>query len=218
MDTHQMNQSHLRVMLVDDHGVVRAGIRRLLEQEPHIEVVAEADSGEKAYQLFGQHLPDITVMDISMPGMGGLESIKRIVTRYPTAKILVLSMHDNVNFAGQALKIGARGYLSKSGLSEELIDAIQWIATGQTFLGHEISSKINFSVSNDDNPLQQLSVREFEIFRMLVDGVEVAQIAQRLNISLKTVANYQTTIKQKLKVNTPIEMVRLAIRHGLINE
>lgn len=213
-----MNQSHLRVMLVDDHGVVRAGIRRLLEQEPHIEVVAEADSGEKAYQLFGQHLPDITVMDISMPGMGGLESIKRIVTRYPTTKILVLSMHDNVNFADQALKIGARGYLSKSGLSEELIDAIQWIATGQTFLGHEISSKINFSVSNDDNPLQQLSVREFEIFRMLVDGVEVAQIAQRLNISLKTVANYQTTIKQKLKVNTPIEMVRLAIRHGLINE
>jgi len=218
MDTDQINQPSLRVMLVDDHGVVRAGIRRLLEQEPRIEVIAEADSGEKAYQLFGQHLPDITVMDINMPGMGGLEAIKRILTRYPTAKILVLSMHDNVSFAGQALKIGARGYLSKSGLSEELIDAIQWIATGQTFLGHEISSKINFSVSNDDNPLQQLSVREFEIFRMLVDGVEVAQIAQRLNISLKTVANYQTTIKQKLKVNTPIEMVRLAIRHGLINE
>jgi DNA-binding NarL/FixJ family response regulator len=218
MDTDQINQPSLRVMLVDDHGVVRAGIRRLLEQEPHIDVVAEADSGEKAYQLFGQHLPDITVMDINMPGMGGLEAIKRILTRYPTAIILVLSMHDNVSFAGQALKIGARGYLSKSGLSEELIDAIQWIATGQTFLGHEISSKINFSVSNDDNPLQQLSVREFEIFRMLVDGVEVAQIAQRLNISLKTVANYQTTIKQKLKVNTPIEMVRLAIRHGLINE
>ncbi len=218
MDTDQITQPPLRVMLADDHGVVRAGIRRLLEQEPHIEVVAEADSGEKAYQLFGQHLPDITVMDINMPGMGGLEAIKRILTRYPTAKILVLSMHDNVTFAGQALKIGARGYLSKSGLSEELIDAIQWIATGQTFLGHEISSKINFSISNDDNPLQQLSVREFEIFRMLVDGVEVAQIAQRLNISLKTVANYQTTIKQKLKVNTPIEMVRLGIRHGLINE
>ncbi len=218
MDTDQIKALPLRVMLVDDHGVVRAGIRRLLEQDSQFEVVAEADSGEKAYQIFGDFLPDITVMDISMPGMGGLEAIKRILTRYPTAKILVLSMHDNVNFAGQALKVGARGYLSKSGLSDELIDAIQWIASGQKFLGHEISSKINFSVTQDDNPLQQLSVREFEIFRMLVEGDEIAHIATRLNISLKTVANYQTTIKQKLKVNTPIEMVRLAIRHGLINQ
>lgn len=218
MDTDAIKPSKLRVMLVDDHGVVRAGIRRLLEQEQHFEVVAEADSGEKAYQLFGQYLPDITVMDINMPGMGGLEAIKRILTRYPTAKILVLSMHDNVNFASQALKVGARGYLSKSGLSDELIDAIQWIASGQKFLGHEISSKISVQPSQDDNPLQQLSVREFEIFRMLVEGDEVAQIANRLNISLKTVANYQTTIKQKLKVNTPIEMVRLAIRKGLIQE
>lgn len=208
----------IRIMLVDDHAVVRAGVRRLLEQEDNLQVVCEAESGEKAYQLFGEHLPDITVMDLSMPGMGGLEAIKRILTRYPTAKILVLSMHDNVTFAGQAIKVGAKGYLSKTGLSEELIDAIKWIALGQTFLGHEISTKIQIQPNAQDNPLQQLSVREFEIFRMLVEGNEVAQIASRLNISLKTVANYQTMIKQKLKVNTPIEMVRLAIRHGLISE
>jgi len=208
----------IRIMLVDDHAVVRAGVRRLLEQEENLQVVCEAESGEKAYQLFGEHLPDITVMDLSMPGMGGLEAIKRILTRYPTAKILVLSMHDNVSFAGQAIKVGAKGYLSKTGLSEELIDAIKWVALGQTFLGNEVSSKIHIQPNAQDHPLQQLSVREFEIFRMLVEGNEVAQIATRLNISLKTVANYQTMIKQKLKVNTPIEMVRLAIRHGLISE
>lgn len=207
----------IRVMLVDDHAVVRAGVRRLLEQDTKITVVAEAETGERAYQLFGSELPDITVLDLSMPGIGGMESIKRIVARYPTAKILVLSMHENAAFASQALKAGAKGYLAKSGLAEELINAIQWVMTGQTYLGSEISHKIALQTNNNlSDPMQALSAREFEIFRMLVDGVELNRIATILNISLKTVANYQTSIKQKLEINTPIEMVRLAIRCGLI--
>ena len=206
----------IRVMLVDDHAVVRAGVRRLLEQDAKFSVVAEAETGERAYQIFGDHLPDITVIDLSMPGMGGIESIKRIIARYPTAKILVLSMHENAAFASQALKVGAKGYLAKSGLAEELANAIEWVMTGQTYLGSEISNKIALQSNNQNDPMQELSAREFEIFRMLVDGVDLAKIATTLNISMKTVSNYQTSIKQKLGVNTPIEMVRMAIRCGLI--
>lgn len=207
----------IRVMLVDDHAVVRAGVRRLLEQDERFSVVAEADTGERAYQIFGEHLPDISVLDLSMPGIGGMETIKRIVARYPTAKILVLSMHENAAFASQALKAGAKGYLAKSGLAEELSNAIQWVMTGQTYLGTEISHKIALQMhESHGDPMQVLSAREFEIFRMLVDGVELSIIASTLNISLKTVANYQTGIKQKLGVSSPVEMVRMAIRCGLI--
>ena len=207
----------IRVMLVDDHAVVRAGIRRLLEQDPKFSVIAEAETGERAYHIFGEHLPDITITDLSMPGMGGIESIKRIIARYPTAKILVLSMHENAAFASQAIKAGAKGYVAKSGLGEELVNAIEWVLSGQTYLGAEISNKIALQLQHTNgDPMQELSAREFEIFRMLVDGVDINKIATTLNISIKTVSNYQTMIKQKLGVNTPIEMVRLAIRCGLI--
>jgi DNA-binding NarL/FixJ family response regulator len=146
-----------------------------------------------------------------------METIKCIIARYPTAKILVLSMHENAAFASQALKAGAKGYLAKSGLAEELSNAIQWVMTGQTYLGTEISHKIALQMHNTQgDPMQVLSAREFEIFRMLVDGVELSTIASTLNISLKTVANYQTGIKQKLGVSSPVEMVRMAIRCGLI--
>lgn len=211
------NLNSVRIMLVDDHAVVRAGVRRLLEQDAKFTVVAEAESGERAYQIFGEHLPDVTIIDLSMPGMGGMESIKRIVARYPTAKIVVLSMHENVAFASQALKAGAKGYVTKSGLADELANAIEWVVSGQTYLGSELSNKMALQLHNaEGDPMQALSAREFEIFRMLVDGVDLNKIAATLNISLKTVANYQTTIKQKLGVSSPVEMVRLAIRCGLI--
>lgn len=209
--------SLVRIMLVDDHAVVRAGVRRLLEQDSKFSVIAEADTGERAYQTFGEHLPDVTIIDLSMPGIGGMETIKRIIARYPTAKILVLSMHENVAFASQALKAGAKGYVTKSGLADELANAIEWVISGQTYLGSDLSNKIALQLhQSEGDPMQALSAREFEIFRMLVDGVEINKIAGTLNISMKTVANYQTSIKQKLGVNSPVEMVRLAIRCGLI--
>ena len=210
--------STIRIMLVDDHAVVRAGVRRLLEQDARFLVVTECDSGERAYQQFGEYLPDITVMDLSMPGMGGMEAIGRIIARYPTAKLLVLSMHENAAFASQALKAGARGYLAKNGLAEELVGALESIANGQTYINANISKKITQQfLSNEDTPLQQLSTREFEIFRLLAEGCDSNLIATTLNISSKTVANYQTSIKQKLGVNNSVELVRLAIRHGLID-
>ena len=207
----------IRIMLVDDHAVVRAGVRRLLEQDARFLVVAETDSGERAYQQFGEHLPDITVMDLSMPGMGGMEAIGRITVRYPAAKILVLSMHENAAFASQAIKAGAKGYLAKNGLAEELVNALENIATGKTYINASITQKIAQQFSNtESNPLQLLSTREFEIFRMLAEGIDSNLIASKLNISAKTVANYQTSIKQKLGINNSVELVRLAMKAGLI--
>jgi two-component system, NarL family, invasion response regulator UvrY len=212
-----MSKPITRVMLVDDHAVVRAGIKRLLEQESQFSVVVEAESGERAYVLFAEFLPDICVMDISMPGMGGLEAIKKIIARYPNAKLLVLSMHENAAFANQAIKAGAKGYLAKNGLGEELINALEIVANGQIYISANIAKRIaTDSLSKEQDLLHQLSAREFEIFRMLCEGVEVNQIANTLNISIKTVANYQTTIKQKLGINNTVEMVRLAIRYKLI--
>ena len=212
-----MTKPLIRVMLVDDHAVVRAGIKRLLEQESRFSVVAEAESGERAYVLFAEFLPDVCVMDISMPGMGGLEAIKKIIARYPNAKLLVLSMHENAAFANQAIKAGAKGYLAKNGLAEELINALESVIKNQHYISANIAQKIAVeSHSKQQDLLQQLTAREFEIFRMLCEGVEINQIAQLLNISIKTVANYQTTIKQKLGIHNTVEMVRLAIRYGLI--
>lgn len=213
-----MHHHSVSILLADDHAVVRAGVRRLLEQDTRFLVVAEADSGERAYQLFGEHLPDITIMDLNMPGMGGMEAIGRIIMRYPNAKILVLSMHENAAFASQALKAGAKGYLTKNGLADELINALDSVMNNQNYINAIISQQIAQQFLNtNENPLNMLSAREFEIFRLIAEGIDNTDIATKMNISPKTVANYQTSIKQKLNLNNPVEMVRLAIKTGLID-
>jgi len=207
----------INIILVDDHAVVRAGVRRLLEQEPLFDVIGEAESGEKAYQLFGELNPDVMVMDLSMPGMGGLEAIRRILMRDEKAKILVLSMHEDLSFANQALKLGAKGYLIKNTLGDDLVKAIEAISQGDIFLSDEIAKKIAVSsIDGGQDPINDLSAREFEIFRLLAEGLEVDAIATTLNISSKTVSNYQTMIKQKLNIHTPVELIRYAIKTGVI--
>jgi two-component system, NarL family, invasion response regulator UvrY len=205
------------IVLVDDHAVVRAGVRRLLEQEPLFEVIGEAESGEKAYQIFGELKPDVMVMDLSMPGMGGLEAIRRILMRYEKAKILVLSMHEDLSFANQALKLGAKGYLIKNALADDLVKSIETVSNGEVFLSAEIAKKMAMqSISGDKDPIHELSGREFEIFRLLAEGLDIDTIASTLNISSKTVSNYQTMIKQKLDINSPVELIRYAIKTGVI--
>ena len=205
------------IVLVDDHTVVRAGVRRLLEQEPLFEVIGEAESGEKAYQILGELKPDVMVMDLSMPGMGGLEAIRRILMRYEKAKILVLSMHEDLSFANQALKLGAKGYLTKNTLADDLVKSIETVTQGDVFLSDEIAKKMAMqSISGNQDPVDELSAREFEIFRLLAEGLDIDAIASTLNISSKTVSNYQTMIKQKLNINTPIELIRYAIKVGVI--
>ena len=207
----------VNIVLVDDHAVVRAGVKRLLEQETSFDVIGEAESGEKAYQLFNELKPDVMVMDLSMPGMGGLEAIRRILMRHERAKILVLSMHEDLSFANQALKLGAKGYLIKNALADDLVKSIEMISKGEVFLSDEIAKKMAMqSISGDRDPIHELSAREFEIFRLLAEGFEIDAIAETLNISSKTVSNYQTMIKQKLNINTPVELIRYAIKAGVI--
>ncbi len=205
------------IALIDDHAVVRAGVRRLLEQESLFEVIGEAESGEKAYQIFGELKPDVMVMDLSMPGMGGLEAIRRILMRHEKARILVLSMHEDLSFANQALKLGAKGYLTKNTLADDLVKSIQTVSKGDVFLSDEIAKKMAMqSISGNQDPINELSAREFEIFRLLAEGLDIDAIASTLNISSKTVSNYQTMIKQKLNINSPVELIRYAIKAGVI--
>ena len=205
------------IVLVDDHAVVRAGVRRLLEQEALFDVIGEAESGEKAYHMFGELKPDVMVMDLSMPGMGGLEAIRRILMRHERARILVLTMHEDLSFANQALKLGAKGYLIKNTLGDDLVKSIQTVSRGEVFLSDEIAKKMAMqSISGEQDPIHELSAREFEIFRLLAEGLEIDAIATTLNISSKTVSNYQTMIKQKLNINTPVELIRYAIKVGVI--
>jgi DNA-binding NarL/FixJ family response regulator len=207
----------IRVLLTDDHAVVRSGVRRLLEQYDGIEVVAEAESGEQAYQLFGECLPDVLVMDMSMPGMGGLEALRRILARHHNAKVIIFSMHENATFATQALTSGAVGYVAKSGDADDLVNAVRDVAAGKNYLSAIMAQKIAMqSLAGDENPTHKLTAREFEVFRFLAEGKMVDEIAKLLNLGQKTVANYQTLLKQKLGVNSPVELVRLAIKYGVI--
>ena len=207
----------IRVMLADDHIVVRSGLRRLLEQSGGMEVVAEVESGEQAYQLFSEHKPDVLVMDLSMPGIGGLEALRRIMARHPAAHIVIFSMHENAAFASLALTAGALGYVAKSEAAEDLVRAVREAAAGRGFISPAVAQKIALqSLSGDEEPTSKLSAREFEVFRLLAEEKSVDEIAEVLKISQNTVANYQTILKQKLDITNSVELVRLAIRFGVI--
>lgn len=206
------------VLLVDDHAVVRAGYRLLLQNSPDVDIVAETDSGEGACRLYADLSPDVVVMDLSLPGMGGLEAIRRILARDPRARVLVFSMHDDVAFVDQAVNAGAKGYITKNSAPDVLIDAIKEIARGKTYLDAETAQHLAYRKLRDgDAPFSGLSTREFEIFCYLAEGMTTNDIAERLSLSYKTVANYSTQIKNKLDVNSVAELTRLAIRHGIVD-
>jgi DNA-binding NarL/FixJ family response regulator len=206
------------VLLVDDHAVVRAGYRMLLNVAPEIEVVGEADSGELACRLFAELTPDVVIMDLTLPGIGGLEAIRRIVHRSRQAKVLVFSMHEDTLFVEQALAAGARGYVTKSSPPHVLVAAVKEVAAGGRPLAGDLPQRLAFArVRGGDSPLKELSTREFAIFCLLAEGLSSAEIAKRLSLSHKTVANYGTQLKSKLKVGTAAELARLAIRHGVID-
>jgi two-component system, NarL family, invasion response regulator UvrY len=207
----------IRIILVDDHNVVRSGLRRLLELGGDVEVVAEANSGEQACEIYHQFQPDVLVMDLSMPGIGGLEALRKILSVAPDAKVVIFTMHENSTFATQALSAGASCYVTKSGLVDDLLRAIREAAVGRAYISPNIAQKIVLqSISGEQDPMQSLSPREFEVFRLLVEGLSIEAISSTLNLSQKTTANYQTILKQKLGVSNAVELVRLAIRHGVI--
>lgn len=209
----------IRVMLVDDHAVVRAGYRQLLGQTPHIEVVCEAGRGEEACRLYAEQRPDVVVMDLSLPGIGGLETVRRLMIRDPAARVLIFSMHDEPLYVRRALEAGARGYITKSCQPEVLVLAVKEVAEGEMFLDPALSERMSEAGAPlvlAPPGLEQLAPREFDVFLLLAKGATTREVADQLCLSHKTVGNYATVIKAKLGVNTSAEMARLAIEQGLI--
>ena len=195
-----------KILLVDDHEVVRSGLKTLLSNLS-FDVIDEAGSGKKAYEMAQNNQYDLIIMDISMDGISGLDAMSKILNRIPQQNILILSMHDSDLVIQKAKNAGAKGYVTKSDISDNLIKAIQSIDSGQDFFPQTLSSL---------NPIDHLNEREFEVFKMIASGFNLADIANDLDISQKTVANYQTSIKQKLKLTNPIEFYKLAIEYKLI--
>lgn len=206
------------VLLADDHEVVRAGYRRLFESTGDIEVVAEATDGEQAYQLYMEYRPGVVVMDLTMPGIGGLDACRRILSRDRNARILVFSVHENEIFLNRALDQGVLGYISKRNASRVMIEAVRCVARGELFIGQEMMPfLVKRKASQDNQQMAGLSPREFEIFRLRADGKSVNEIAELLSISPKTAGHHNTSVKQKLGVANEAELTRLAIRLGVID-
>jgi two-component system invasion response regulator UvrY len=211
------NEREISVLLVDDHEVVRAGYRRLLESTGGIAVVAEAASGEDAYTAYFGYHPDVLVMDLSMPGMGGLEASMRILAKDKSAKILVFSVHENEVFLQRALDAGITGYISKRSASRVMVDAVRQVAAGNLYVGQEMMPYLVKRKTNQNNePVAGLSPREFEVFHLLADSKSVNDIAEILNLSPKTVGHHCTSVKKKLGVSDIAALTRLAIRLGII--
>lgn len=210
--------SSIHVMLVDDHAVVRMGFKMLLESDPDIKVVAEAESGEQAIQRFVEFKPHVVVMDITMPGIGGLEAIERILAKDNTAKILVLSAHEDSVHPKRVLNAGAMGYLTKRSAAEELIKAIRVVSTGKKYLEASVAQQMAIQqLSGDQNPVDVLSPREFEVFMALAKGKTTNEIAETLFLSPRTVGTHLYNIKQKLNANNSAEIALIAMRSGLLD-
>lgn len=207
----------IRVLLTDDHEVVRAGYTRLLESTSDIDVIAEASSGEEACTNYFECRPDVLIMDLNMPGMGGLEACRRIRARDPKANILVFSVHENEVMLERALDAGIKGYISKRSASRVMIQAVRKVAAGDVYVGEEMMSHlVGQRKSVDGGQLKDLTPREFEVFRLLADSKSVNEIAGILNISPKTVGHHMTHIKEKLGISNIAGLTHLAIRLGII--
>jgi two-component system invasion response regulator UvrY len=207
----------IRILLVDDHVVVRAGYRRFLEQEQDCQVLAEASSGEEAYSLLQTISPDVVILDLSMPGQGGLSVLRRLKLRWPLLPVLVFSMHDNLPFVVQAMRSGAIGYITKSSEPQFMVKAVRSVVAGTQILSPDIARKMELAANSDmTQPTLGLSRREFEIFRLVASGKTHEEIAALLNLSVKTVANNHSLIRQKLEIGTDIELYRLACDCGAV--
>ena len=199
------------LLIVDDHEIVRAGIKRLFENTPNLNIVADLGSGEEAYQFLHKNTVDLIIMDVSMPGKGGIETTNQIKKRYPKIKILMLSMHDNAMIIEKAMKAGADGYILKNDLSDDLLNAVGKVMNNETI----ISASVDVDEFKD-SLIKDLNNKEFEIFKSLASGEDLLSIAEKLNISYKTAANYQTSIKQKLNIKNILDFYNLAKENKIL--
>jgi two-component system, NarL family, invasion response regulator UvrY len=203
----------IRVLIADDHSIVRDGLKRILASTPDLEVVGEAASGDAALALVKANDYDIAMLDMSMPGLSGIDLIKRLKLEKPGLRILVLSMHGEKQYAARALKAGASGYLNKDSASEQLLGALRKIAAGGVHIGEAAAASL---LEAHGLPHQALSDREFEVMRLLVEGLGPTEIGERLHLSVKTVSTHKAHILEKLKLGSTAELVRYALEHRLV--
>lgn len=214
----------IRILIADDHPVLRRGLKALIEEEPDMEVVGEAGNGLEAVQLAERLRPDVVIMDISMPELDGLEATRRIREHSPSTYVLILTVHAHERYLFPVLKAGASGYVRKTAADEELIEAIRVVARGDVFLYPSATRMLlddylaQVRAGYEKDSYETLSDREREILRLLAEGYTNAEIAQKLNLSVKTVETYRARIMEKLHLRTRAELVRYALRKGLISE
>jgi two-component system invasion response regulator UvrY len=210
-----MTITKAKILLVDDHAVVRAGFRHLLETNSNY-VVSEASTAEEAYILYDKLSPDVVVLDISMPGMGGIEGLRRLLKKHAEAQILLLSMYDDPAYVARAMKMGARGYISKNSAAGSLVTAICDVMNGKKYFSPEINRQMTDQDNDYASKTLGLSPREFEVFRLLAEGRSTAEIADSLNLSPKTVSNHRSHLMNRLNLASTAELVRFAIRQEII--
>lgn len=211
-----------KLLLCDDHRLVRAGLRRVLEDTPGMDVVAEAGSGEEALELLRQHEPDVLLMDVNMPGMGGLEATRRILQRYPSIKIIAVSMHMEEPYPSRLLSAGARGYISKDAAADEVVSAIRRVAGGGVYVAASIASNLAVSLIKggdaEKSPFDRLSQREMQVMLMVTKGHTNQDISESLCLSPKTVSTYRYRLFDKLGVSNDVELTRMAMRYGVLDD
>lgn len=209
----------IKVFLVDDHELVRTGIRRILEDVRGIKVVGEADSGEDAVKWCRTEQADIVLMDMNMPGIGGLAATKKILRFNPDMKVIVLTIHTENPFPTKVMQAGAAGYLTKGAGPDEMVNAIRMVQSGQRYLSPEIAQQMALSqfTPDSENPFKELSERELQIMIMITKGEKVTDISEQLNLSPKTVNSYRYRLFSKLDISGDVELTHLAIRHGILD-
>jgi len=208
----------ISVLLVDDHAVVREGYRRLLERDDSLVVVGEAAAAADAIRLCVELQPDVIVLDIGLPGVSGIEILRRIVARRPDACVLMFSMYQDGIYATRAINAGARGYLTKASAPDLLVEAVRSVAGGRRYLSPDVEQAMTKQSSSANQLAGTLSTRELEVLRMLVQGYGVEEIGERLGLSPKTAANHQSSIKQKLGAESALQLILIARQFGLIAE
>lgn len=210
----------INVMIVDDHDLVRTGLKRILDDVHGIDVIAEAGNGEQAIEVARSKRPDIVLMDVSMPGIGGLEATRRITNSFPVIRVIAVTVHEEIPFPTCLLEAGASGYITKGSDVMEIINAITTVHRGQQYLTRDVAEKVAFTAIKNRNrsPLERLSDREAEIMLMIIQGIRNKDIAEKLCLSPKTTSTLRYRLHEKLGVENDVELTRYAIRHGIIKE